>query len=87
VLAGSGVDAIAGESWFIAATSHCSISSVRSRNSIPPGASAAGVRPADGWEDEDDRWWDNESGLMSIGDLCGGGELGMIVSPGGSVIS
>src|SRR6266850_8250164 len=49
VLAGSGVDATVGEGSFIAATSACSISSVCSRNAIPPTASAAGVSPADGW--------------------------------------
>ena len=87
MLAGSGVDATVGEGLFIAATSACSISSVRSRNAIPPGASAAGVRMADGWEDNDERWWADESRLMSIGDLHGGGEEGMIISPGGSVVS
>ena len=87
MLAGSGVNATVGEGLFIAATSACSILSIRSRNSIPPGASAAGVSLADGWEDDDEHWWDDESGLMSIGDLCGGGEDGIIVSPGGSVVS
>src|SRR6267142_3631536 len=87
VLAGSGVDATVGEGLFIAATSACSISSVCSRNASPPEASTAGVSLADGWEEDDDCWWDDESGLMSMGDLCGGGEEGTIISPGGSVVS
>jgi len=87
VLAGSGVDATVGEGSFMAATSACIISSVCSRNASPPEASMAGVSPADGWEDDEEHWWDDESGLMSMGDLCGGGEEGMIISPGGSVVS
>jgi len=51
------------------------------------GLSAAGVSTADGCDDEDDCQCEEESGLMSIGNLCGGGKLGMIVSPGGSVVS
>src|SRR6267142_3030724 len=87
VLAGSGVDATVGEGLFIAATSACSILSVCSRNASPPEASAAGVSLADGWEDDNEHGWDDESGLISIGDLCGGGEEGMIISPGESVVS
>ena len=87
MLAGSGVDETVGEGSFIAATSACNISSVCSRNASPPAASAAGVSPADGWEDDDECQCDDESGLMSIGDRCGGGEDGMIISPGGSVVS
>jgi len=56
VLAGSGVDAMVGETQFIAATSSCSISSVHSRNSMPSASSAAGVSPADGWDDDDEHW-------------------------------
>src|SRR6267142_2299075 len=65
VLAGSGVDATVGEGLFIAATSACSISSVCSRNANPPEASMAGVSPADGWEDDIECWWADESGLTS----------------------
>jgi len=55
VLAGSGVDVMVGEGWFIAATSSYNNSRVCSRNSMPPGISAAGVSLADGWDDDDER--------------------------------
>ena len=76
-----------GEGWFIAATSSCSISRVRSRNSKLPGFLAVRVSPAEGCDDEDECWCEDKSELISIGALCSGGKLGMIISPGGSIIS
>jgi len=52
-----------------------------------PRISAAGVRLAEGCNDEDKCRCEDESGLMSIGALCGGGELGMIISLDGGVVS
>jgi len=50
----------------------------------PPAASAAGVSPADGWEDDDECFAGLTILLMSIGDFAAVGEEGMIVSPGGA---
>src|SRR6266850_8547310 len=87
VLAGSGVDATVGEGRFNPTTSSCNILRVCSRNSILPGISAAGVSPAEGCNDGDKCDCDDVPGLMSIGALWGGGKLGMITSPGGSIVS
>jgi len=81
------MDETVGEGWFNPATSSCSISRVCFRNSILPGISAAGVSLAEGCDDGDKCDCDDVPGLMSIGALCGGGKLGMITSPGGSVVS
>jgi len=58
---GSGVDATVGEGRFNPATSSCNISRVRSRNSILPGISAAGVSPAEGCNDGDECFCKDES--------------------------
>ena len=50
-----------------------------------PGLSAAGVSPVKGCEEGDECGHKEESRLMSIGALCG--ELGMMVTPGGSASS
>jgi len=81
------VDETVGEGRFNPATSSCSILRVHSRNSILPGISAAGVSPTEGCDDGDECGCNDEPGLMSIGALCSGGKLGMITSPGGSVVS
>jgi len=81
------VDETVGEGQFNPMTSSCSILRVRSRNSILPGISAARVSLAEECNDGDECDCDDVPGLMSIGALCGGGKLGMITSPGGSIVS
>jgi len=81
------MDAVVEEGQFIATTSSHNILRVCSRNSRLPGVSTAGVSPINGWDNDDECWCEEESGLMSIGDLCGGGKLGMIVISGGSIVS
>ena len=81
------MDATVGDGQFMAATSSCSKTRVRSRNSMLPGLSAAGVSPVEGCDEEDKCRCKAESRLMSIGACCGGGELRVITNPGGSIVS